>query len=937
VTFDIQHAVVVAKRQAFGPGFEPRADDEVVAEKLKNGFLTLTPHPEVPLELPIDWEQDPLGQRNWRAQLQMLRWLDPIRRLAQGGDRSFMPLWEDVARHWIDANPPSKTAKSYAWADMVDAMRAHALLLGLPYLEDDPTWVLQALETHGAWMADPQNLGHSNHALHQHAALLMIGSALRSTEWTGLALERIVTHVTSEFDEQGVNREAAPGYWLLNYKWVRDIAQRVELEGFDASRVWAAIAKAPEALAHASRPDGTLEVIGDTAPDTRLKVGGESVELLYVSTEGADGSPPATTAAVFEAGYAFGRSGWGETERRPVEETFYSLRFGPANGVHGHQDGGSVTYFAGGKPVLTEAGKYAYVSDAMRKYALGRLGHNVVRIRGAEYDKSTIVELVDFQVGGTYDYYHLRDRGYRGVTIDREVVFARGTESLLVVDTVRSLSEVTAECRWHLDTSAEVDLQRQRVAVSNGNAQATLLWGGRAPKLEVTRGSRQPFDGWLSPQWGAAAETNVIKAVQTGTKFRVTTAICPGDVGGDRLAALPQDDGSTAFVVEGNGVREQIVLGRGRVDVIPDGDTSPARAGADRSRPTLAPLPPSVDEALRFEAENTTARTALSGGEEGEIEPAIQALSARIDAGHDYGAGATLRDIAARFGARGHRDIADPRTRSAFYFEAEAEPSRQFKVGPVLRYANNAVEYDLSSDRSTHIVELGPVALPMLVQRAKSDVVVVALHGALNRAKTALPRFERVRSLGDLGVNVLAIGDPTLDLDSSLSLAWYLGTRTLDLHEVLARVVSTVARQLGTGRTILLGSSGGGFAALQLGALLPGATVVAMNPQTDVTRYHARFSERALDAIFGVDGAQDEAVLHRISVARRYAGVEHETRIRYLANRGDIHHVKEHAEPFWSSCGDRTDLEITWLDLGNGHISPGLETVNMVLKQEMER
>ncbi|MEK8227738.1 hypothetical protein NKG05_18965 [Oerskovia sp. M15] len=89
---------------------------------------------------------------------------------------------------------------------MVDAVRAQTLLFGLPYIEK-PEWLLDALERHGEWLLDPEHLGHSNHALHQHSALMMLGSSLGRTSWTTLALDRLEAHYASAYDDEGVNAE----------------------------------------------------------------------------------------------------------------------------------------------------------------------------------------------------------------------------------------------------------------------------------------------------------------------------------------------------------------------------------------------------------------------------------------------------------------------------------------------------------------------------------------------------------------------------------------------------------------------------------------------------------------------------------------------------------------------------------------------------------
>lgn len=925
----LEHARTVAARQSFGSDFAPRGDDEEVARRLRDGFVTLAPHPEVELARPVVWSQDPLKQRNWRAQLHMLRWLDPLRRLAAAGDPSFMSVWEEVARQWICENPPAVSTATYAWANMVDALRSQTLLLGLPYVQD-PDWLLDSLVDHGEWLLDPSHLGHSNHALHQHAALFMLGCALREQGWIDEGHDRIVRHVSAEFDEQGVNREAAPGYWLLNYRWVRELIRRVELEGHDASAIRAAVERTSNALAHAARPDGALEIIGDTAPRTWLRETEGAPEVSYVATAGGAGSPPDSTVALFNAGYVFGRSGWGETERRFEEETFYSLRFGAADGVHGHADGGGVTYFSGGRPILTEAGKYAYLSDPARTYVTGRLGHNVVHVRDTEYDPASVVELVGYETNDRFDHFRLRDRGYRGVTIERAVTFARATEALLVVDTVRAVRPVTAEVRWHVDSRATARKVGPTVGIRNGPAEVTFRWSGRSPAIELVRGQVDPLDGWVSPRWGQVAETTVVKAVQSGTAFRVITSISPGSARYPRRpVGAGGSAGETAVVLDGHGMQEKVVIGSGSVTVLPVGHDMDDTAAQYRVPDSV----PSTKEIERFESENVEARRELCSGR--TSGPPFGSLEERIRRGHDYGAAATLVDAFGSGGRPGSATRLDPRTRRGMTISGHRAES---PFGELVHYESTPSRFTLGSQRSTHVVEMGPVALPFAVQRAESDILVVSLHGALNRAKTVLPRFERLRSLGTMGVNALSVADPTLDLDPSLTLGWYLGTRSMDLHLELARVVETVSDQLGIRRVVFLGSSGGGFAALHLGSLVRGSTVLALNPQTDVRRYHARFSQRALQGVFGADASYEDGLRTRVSVAARFAKSGVPDRVRYVMNRGDVHHLVEHAEPLWAGVPElAARLEVTWLDLGNGHLSPDLETVTSVLTQEMER
>ncbi|MFE7406404.1 heparinase II/III family protein [Isoptericola sp. NPDC057559] len=911
----------MALRQSFGRHFEVTPNDRQLVDELVAGKVVLPPHPTAEIGAPIDWTMDPYGQRNWAAQFQMLRWIDPIRRLAANGDRSFMPLWERIARSWCAAHDPQEGRRhgSYAWADMVDAMRAQTLLFGLPYV-DGPNWLLDALGVHGEWLAEPAHLGHSNHALHQHAALLMLGSALGRDDWTQLARERIEAHAQSAFDDEGVNAEAAPGYWLLNYQWMSDLVRRCELEGVDPGAAAARLRATPQSLAHAARPDGRLEVIGDTGPNTHLR-GSTDPHLLYVATEGADGRPPESTSAVYRAGFAFGRSGWGETERRMREETFYSLRFGSAKAVHGHHDGGSVTYWAQGAPVLVEAGKYGYMKDEFRDYVLGRLGHNVVHVLGRRYDPAATVELIAHSASDTHEYYRTRDTGYAGVSIDREVVYSRATESLLVVDTVRADTDVEVESRWHIDPSSRATVDRGRVVVTRNGRSTSLVWGGSTPRLEVVRGQTEPMDGWTSPGWGDRVPTTVVKAARRGKRFRTIMGVFPGS-DAVRVNVQAVDGNGTAFDVHGFGRSERVVL--------KDGTATGGNLDADPSRAgTSGPRELDRTTIDLLEDEYAKART-VAARRAAPAKNDVAGIVERLRSGVDYGGAALLRDLHPQDDAAAA--LVDERTRMRLG-HGDVVASASMSPAGVHVYESLPRALDLRSERSVQVVGAGPLALPARVHLAGSPYLVVSLHGALNRLKTGLPRFERMRSLGDLGVNVMAFADPTLDLDPSLSLGWYLGTRNVDLVPVMARMIERVVEQRGIEKVVLLGTSGGGFAALATALYVPGATAVAMSPQTDVRMYHASYSERALRRVFGSGGLRPQDVT-RVSLGERYRDAPGRPEIRYVINSGDTHHLRDHAVPFWDRLqAERPDVPLTVerLDLGNGHISPDAATVKDVV------
>lgn len=101
-------------------------------------------------------------------------------------------------------------------------------------------------------------------------------------------------------------------------------------------------------------------------------------------------------------------------------------------------------------------------------------------------------------------------------------------------------------------------------------------------------------------------------------------------------------------------------------------------------------------------------------------------------------------------------------------------------------------------------------ALRVMVVNKASEVLVVALHGATNRAKKELPRFEWFRTLRGEAVSSMYVSDPLLEADPTLELAWYVGRFSYDLHASLAGLIERTAKSVGARRVVILGSSGGG-------------------------------------------------------------------------------------------------------------------------------
>jgi hypothetical protein len=946
----------VVRRQTFGGMFRRSPRDRALADQILSGKLHMSPHPSWDFDEEIDWKANPFGQRNWQAQLQMLRWLEPVRRVALDGDEEARRFWLKSCKSWISENPPSDPKLrnadgyflSYAWADMVDGIRALVLTFGLPLTEPEKdSWLADSIYEHGTWLADPAHLGHSNHALHQHQALFVIGSVFGNVAWTDLASQRLSALFEENYDEQGVNIEGAIGYHKNNLVWWDEAFKRLDVEGIPRPAAADKLDLAYLELAHATKPDGTFELIGDTETATAGAL--SSPELDYVKSQGATGQPPAELTKIYRRGYIFGRSGWGDHERDFKKETFYSLSYGKANRVHGHQDGASLTLHSDGQPWLIDAGKYAYKIDSMRDYCISRLGHNVVEVEGKAYDPKTEVTLVRSFTSDEVDDFTFADSGYDGVEMKRRVIYCRGGDFFVVIDNVYSADEVSARQRWHLDADTSVQDIAGGVRLDRDGKSSFILWKGNLPSISTVTGSEEPFDGWMARKWMEKLPSPVVSATQTGRRFRFITIIAAPQSGDFSVKKLDATGGRMTLSARSGRYQFNLAISEDRVSVAlgDEGSISSELEGIKAAWLTsmelcreagvlwTAPKPKNGAFSTRYWAALKLWVSQQNNERSARLEALSLLLNLLLDAtdgeSDDQGLRTGIIDLLGY-------DLTDEVGLNNSALGVMREPlmawnSQRLRSKTYGRpihtiSAPDEIGFEDGEKSKIYSANLGGLVLPFAVGRGPSDLLSVRFHGAINRTKTTLPFFQGLTSELMEGGNHAVFQDPSLDLNKNMTLSWYLGDGSTDIHRFMADCILKLQTETNASRVLLSGSSGGGFTALQVAAHLPESVALVFNPQTDVKQYFRTSADVALSTCLKDDIGVEEARRFRLStsVVETYALLDRLPRVLYVQNLGDTHHVKNHRDPFrqmlaseHSSHGDRVDfVDVEW---GAGHVA----------------
>lgn len=237
-----------------------------------------------------------------------------------------------------------------------------------------------------------------------------------------------------------------------------------------------------------------------------------------------------------------------------------------------------------------------------------------------------------------------------------------------------------------------------------------------------------------------------------------------------------------------------------------------------------------------------------------------------------------------------------------------------------------SLEEFLACDRATlrGAIEIlyGDFPLHFFYHDRGEPSTVVSFQGAVSNTVQTVPAWAGLGITRNIRVNQLLFSDPSLKLDSELRLGWYAGNiYQPDLQSDITKIISFLCA--GT-HPVLFGTSGGGFAALEQATRLPGCTVIASNPQTDIFEYLPPAVNRYIGTAWAQEGRANLAFTH--SVIPAFSSVV-DAQVIYLQNSGDYNHMQKHFIPFRQSV--HPDNQVLYLTpyLGVGHVGPSKETL----------
>ncbi|MCF1457120.1 MAG: hypothetical protein LPH21_06020 [Shewanella sp.] len=218
-------------------------------------------------------------------------------------------------------------------------------------------------------------------------------------------------------------------------------------------------------------------------------------------------------------------------------------------------------------------------------------------------------------------------------------------------------------------------------------------------------------------------------------------------------------------------------------------------------------------------------------------------------------------------------------------------------------------------------------------------------NGAVsNRSEKTPPFFSGLGIFESLNIPTISFSDPTIDLSNGISIGWYAGSKHFNkLQELIAVIIKTYMMTTNS-RPVLVGGSGGGFAALSMTELLDTDTfTIVWNPQTNILKYERESVSKYANIAFNCSADELEQELSRNNI--KYDLVKKiqskNGKILFIQNRTDWH-FQEHAIPFLN----KNNVELTennpkkWQEniyyylsnFGFGHIGPSKNLIQKLIK-----
>jgi hypothetical protein len=528
---------------------QPNNNSIEIADKLINNneiFLHRYWEPFVFDEDELDWSENPYDDHTWQFYYHSLRMVSfLINAYELRGDIAYLEKAQWFIDSWMEHNPNRWHQASHkAWADHSTANRITTFIYFWDHYRNSETFdnefankFLNVLRMHGEYTAKNwYYTWESNHGIFQDRALMQLAVLFpnfeRSGEWLETSISRLSFHLETDVTPSGVHKEHSTGYHYIVLILFMSISEFNLHYNISNDKLDSMIYKMQEYLVRIAKPDGTIPVVGDSAPYYVLGISESQItneHLLYLVSNGNKGEKIVEDSAVYQdAGVAILKNNWDT-----APPLYFALFNAFHSGAHKQSDDLSFVLTYQQTDYFVDSGKYNDdLKDPYRKFMRSVFAHNSITVDDRSYSASypdnfgkSVIE--HFVIASNYSYVKASHTLYEGVKITRSVVFFNDG-AVYFHDEIES--DVPHKYTQIFNVGKDVnvdDTDENNIFLSStkDNSSLTLKQLNAIAKFEIYHGSDDPIRGWQSTTFNEVFPITTLNFQRTGKDVVFETAI----------------------------------------------------------------------------------------------------------------------------------------------------------------------------------------------------------------------------------------------------------------------------------------------------------------------------------------------------------------------------------------------------------------------------
>ncbi|PMD06629.1 hypothetical protein [Brevibacterium paucivorans] len=243
-------------------------------------------------------------------------------------------------------------------------------------------------------------------------------------------------------------------------------------------------------------------------------------------------------------------------------------------------------------------------------------------------------------------------------------------------------------------------------------------------------------------------------------------------------------------------------------------------------------------------------------------------------------------------------------------------------------------DYDATTERAD--IRVGGQLISISASVRVGKPLVVVLHGRKSE-NVRLPYLLGENIVKGIDCSRLSISDPSLWMNSDLSLSWFAGNYMMqNYQEIQADLVEIVAEACDASGILFLGGSGGGFAGIEAAGRITNSRALVWNPQTSIDKYYRRFVDEYKNICW--PSGMDYGKRNVTDLIENYGKCGSQAdRVYILQNASDEFHLENHMRPLESATKADSRFKYFVGSWGDGHVPPPKDVISKTISLALSR